>query len=156
MNQHIEKYIEERKREISRQKENEKMQLLLKLGLVEKDYYTQIGDQKKEDYPFYDPKKIMYYKLIYKEGVEEITDEEYSELLKYVPQEEEQNTIDNSMSGWYYFSIFMMILGIVGGIALGIVFESFVYLITVILYVLIFFTQTFLLCKIEKNTRSNK
>lgn len=104
-----------------------------------------------ENFPFYDDNALDRYR--YNAGI--ITDEDYNELLKYAPQNSATPKVTKQMSGWYVFSIIMMILGCLGGLIAGFAAENAIIAIVSILVVLIFFSTIILLCKIEYNTRTN-
>ena len=150
MNRYVEDYIARRKDEIVKEKEKERMKLLAKLRVGEKEYWKSFPSESMENFPFYDDNLDRYR---YNAG--EITDEDYNELLKYAPQNSATPEVTKHMSGWYVFSIIMMILGCLGGLIAGVAAEDAIIAIVSILGVLIFFSTIILLCKIEYNTRSN-
>lgn len=151
MNKYVEDYIAKRKVEIVKEKETEKMKLLANLRIGEKEYLRSFPGESMENFPYYDYNAIDRYR--YNAG--EITDEEYNELLKYAPKSSATPEVTKHMSGWYVFSIIMMILGCLGGLIAGFAAENAIIAIVSILGVLIFFSTIILLCKIEYNTRSN-
>ena len=82
MNRYVEDYIARRKDEIVKEKEKERMKLLAKLRVGEKEYWKSFPSESMENFPFYDDIALDRYR--YNAG--EITDEEYNELLKYAPK----------------------------------------------------------------------
>ena len=151
MNKYVEEYIAKRKVEIEKEKKVERMKLLAKLHIGEKEYLKDFPGENWENFPEYDDTTFNHFR--YNAG--EITDEEYKELQKYAPQKSTEPEATKRMSGWYVFSIIMMILGCLGGLIIGLSEENAIIAIVSILGVLIFFSQIILLCKIEYNTRSN-
>lgn len=157
MNKYIEDYITQRKKEMAEEKlrtnEAEKAGLLDKLQIGKREYRDDFPDEAFDNFPYYDNLKGKHYRY----NVGEVSDEDYAELLKYVPKKDK--TDDNSankISGWYTFGVIMMIIGCVGGIVVAIKTESAVSAICTIIGVLILFSQIILLSKIEYNTRSNQ
>ena len=156
MNKYIEEYISKRKKEIVEEekmaKDAEKAGIIDKLNLGEREYHDQFPDEPVENFPFFDSSRIMPYR--YNAG--EISDEDYAELLKYLPLNDKPVVkSDKKMSSWYTFAIIMMILGCFGGIIGGTAAESGWLAIGSVLGTVIFFSQIILLCRIEYNTRSN-
>ena len=156
MNKYVEEYISRRKQEIVEEemmaKDAEKEGVLNKLKLGEREYRDQFPDEPDDNFPYYDSSRFMYYR--YNAG--EISDEDYAELLKYLPSYDKPVVeSDKKMSGWYTFAIIMMIMGCIGGIIGGVAAESGWLAIGSVLGTLIFFSQIILLCRIEYNTRSN-
>jgi hypothetical protein len=120
MNEKIAKYIEIRKQEIALEKENEKMRVLAELGIFEKKYSG--SSKTSEEFPFYDPAEMRSYKIII-DG-EEISEEDYEELLKYVPKEEQEmdgfecdgKTYSSIKitSSWFQYAKTMIVVGAIG------------------------------------------
>lgn len=150
MNENIQHYIAERKEEVLFEHEKEKHLILEQLNLGKRVY----SDSKKQtsEYPLRDDlgNNNNAYRI---DAADDLTEEEYEELRKYAINNEESK---KGMSGWYYFAIIMMILGCLGGIYVGSEADNALVAISIILGILIFFSQIILLCKIEYNTRSNK
>lgn len=114
MNKIVEQYIEKRKGEIAKQEHNEKMKFLLDIGLAEKAFFTGSINDNRDDYPFYDPMNVRYYKIVLKDGIEEITDEEYEELKKHSPSKFNDTAANTKMSAWYNFAVAMIVAGAIG------------------------------------------
>ena len=157
MNKYIEDYIKQRKLEIAEEerlaKESEKEEVLFKLHIGAKEYYKDFLNEPADNFPFYDSAQQKHYRY----NLGDVTDDEYAELLKYIPSENKPKVDTNKkMSGWYTFSIIMVILGCIGGFIIGIMDKfNILYVIFSVLVSLIFFSQIILLCKIEYNTQSN-
>ena len=88
---------------INDQKKKQKSNILKQIGLVEKQYFT--SNDNKNDYPLYDYKEKNWYK----EDVIDISDEDYAELLKWLPK---NIKTEIKKSGWYTYSIILLILNI--------------------------------------------
>lgn len=150
MNKYIEEYIEKRKKEIEEEKTQERIALLNKLKLGEREYYKDFPNESYENFPCYDGLTNEYFR--YNRG--DISDDDIAELIKYVPKDEIiVSGKRKKMSGWYVFSIVMMILSIIGGIVAGILMMSIITCISAIIGSIVFFSPLILLCKIEYNTR---
>lgn len=151
MNKYVEEYIAKRKEEIVKEEKIERLRLFAKLRIGEKEYLKDFPGESWENFPNYDDYALDRFR--YNAG--EITDEEYNELLKYAPKNSAIPEVTKHKSGWYVFSIIMMVLGCLGGLIAGLAEENAIIAIVSILGVLIFFSTIILLCKIEYNTRSN-
>ena len=158
MNKYIEEYISQRKREILEEeqlaKQAEKEDILEKLHLGDREYQSDFPDEPENNFPCYDSVRNEYYRYY----LGEVSDDDYLELLKYIPKEDKPKvTSSKKMSGWYTFAIVMLILCCSGTLIGGIVEEyPFLTIIAAILGSLIFFSQIILLCKIEYNTRAEE
>lgn len=152
MNKYVEEYIAKRKIEIEKEKQAERIKLFTKLQIGEKEYRKDYPNEEIDAFPEYDNTNFSYFRR----NIGNITDEDYAELLKYVPNESKTELISNKkMSGWYYFAIIMIFLGCIGSLLVGGETKSVIAGIASALGVIIFFSQIILLCKIEYNTRSN-
>ena len=154
MNEMIQNYIDKRKEEIALEHEREKHQLLENLSIGNKIYSD--SNKRTLEFPLYYEYDLnnKAYRI---DAADNLSEEDYAELLKYVPKKDKPKTESKEeMSGWYYFAIIMMFIGCIGGIALGVKNKDAVVAIASVLGVLIFFSQIILLCKIEYNTRSKK
>ena len=156
MNQYVEKFIERRKKEIAIEKEQEKLNVLETLwtGMTEREYSKE--KQITGEFPLFDPKKERAYRLKYKEGIEEISDEDYEELLKFIPTNNKNTQIvKEKISGWYTFAMILIVIGCLAGIIIiGDSKESYANELGLssIFGSLIIASQIILLCKIEFNT----
>lgn len=112
MNKYIEEYISKRKQEIAEEelkaKQKKKATLLKDLNIGVIEYRTDFPNEPAENFPNWDSLNAKYYR----NNIGEITDEEYSELLKYVPDKSK-----DEKSGWHTFATVKIILG---GIAVAI------------------------------------
>ena len=153
MNKYIQDYISKKKKE---NKEDEKMSLaevLNKLQIGKKEYLGDCDGAPTMDFPFFDMEKNDYYRY----NVGEVSDEEYEELLKYVPDEVNPNgTNKGKMSFWYWCAIILMAVGIIGGIVVASERHGEAAGIGIIIGSMVFFSQIILLSRIEYNTRKNK
>ena len=153
MNKYIQDYISKKKKE---NKEDEKMSLaevLNKLQIGKKEYLGDFEGAPTMDFPFFDMEKNDYYRY----NVGEVSDEEYEELLKYVPDEVNPNGINKGkMSFWYWFAIILMAVGVIGGIVVASEWHGEAAGIGIIIGSMVFFSQIILLSRIEYNTRKNK
>lgn len=149
MNKYVEEYIAKRKAEIEREEKSERMKMISMLQIGKREDQRDFPDENLENFPCYD--YSTYSRFRYNAG--EISDEDYNELLKYVPQNQDFNR--KKMSGWYIFAIIMVIIGCIGSVLVGGETNSVTTGIISGLGVIIFFSQIILLCKIEYNTRSN-
>lgn len=149
MNKYIEDYISKKKKENKEDEEITLAEILNELEIGEKEYLGDFKGAPKMDFPFYDMEKGDYYR--YNAG--EVSDEEYKELLKYVPDKVKRD--NGKMSFWYWFSIILMFICIIGDIALG-AEENWGAGLGIIVGSMIFFAQIILLSRIEYNTRNNK
>lgn len=115
MHQLVQKYLNKKsngKSELLPQKRND---LLLELGLFEKEYSDK--NEYSTEFPESEwdnqTKTIKYYKKV----PVQVSDEEYSEILKYQKQEAKPtNTISTVFKG---LALFVFIGGFIAGIALG-------------------------------------
>lgn len=155
MNKYIEEYISQRKQEIAEDnrlaKEAEREVVLDKLHLGKREYHKDFPDETEENFPCYDSERNEYFRY----NLGEVSDEDYTELLKYLPKENKPKKMNNKkISGWYTFAIIMLILCCLGALIGGIAEEyPLLNIIAGVLGSLIFFSQIILLCKIEYNTR---
>ena len=155
MNKYIEEYITRRKEEIAEEerlaKQAQKDGLVEKLKLGKREYQSDFPEESETDFPYYDSVRNEYYRC----NIGEVSDEDYLELLKYVPADDKpKEAPKKSMSGWHTFAVIMMILGCLAGAIEGLLEDgSIIVAIGIVLGVLIFFSQIILLCKIEYNTR---
>ncbi len=148
MNKYIEEYIEERKQEL-------KKDLIKRLFNDKGDVEFKEDEGYSSDYPQYDSVQQKWFRR----SIGEVSDEDYKELLKWIPgsvNEPRQKPKRKSISGWYYFAIIFIIIGLIGsffamaaggdaGIIAGV---------SIGISVLILCPQIILLCKIERNTRT--
>jgi len=67
--------------------EKDKFILMRKLGLVEKEYFDGVGEGDPSVYPYYEWDAVSKVSRRYKFVSIKMTDEEYAELLKYVPSD---------------------------------------------------------------------
>jgi len=74
----VDEYIEKQKKAISSEKEKSKKELLIRLGLFEREYDS-LRESVSKEYPEFDYTKQRPYK--YK--IENLSDAQYEELLKY-------------------------------------------------------------------------
>ena len=109
MDERVKSYINE-------QKKKQKERVLKSIGLVEREYAPN-NKEKSNNYPHYDYKT----QKAYRENVIDISDEDYAELLKWIPIKEKQDekninkkTEKKKISGWYTYSIILLILSIIG------------------------------------------
>lgn len=154
MNEAIQSYIEKRKVEIPIEHEREKQQLLEKLKIGKRVFSGK--STASLEYPLliqdtYDQKS---YKIDVAEG---FTDEDYEELLKYVPNKDKEIKSEGGKSFWYFFGIILMLVGIVAGVYLAGT-NPYERLTGVAISIgsMVFFSQMILLAKIEYNTREKK
>ncbi|MBP5743165.1 MAG: hypothetical protein J6W49_07000, partial [Paludibacteraceae bacterium] len=93
----------------------------------------------------------------YRLSIGDISDEDYKELLKWIPETpEEPKQKSKGISGWYYFAIIFIIIGLIGSffaIAVG-RDAGIIAGLSIGISVLILCSQIILLCKIERNTRT--
>lgn len=155
MNKKIEEYIQKRKEELASEKEQEKINLLFQLGLakVRREYQRNHPGEPLAAFP-YQNANGAHYRIV--GNCEEISDEEYQELLKYAPQEKKEK---KKISGWYLYGQIMMILGGLGGLIMAAAADDGSQAIAgigLILGSITLFSQIILLAKIEYNTRKTK
>lgn len=97
MDERVKQYIEERKRQMAEQASLEKEtkdayelerkeKILIKAGLCDREYMSK-SHPNWEDYPYFDNLVGERYRL----KLWDVSDEEYSELLKYIPEEEKHS-----------------------------------------------------------------
>lgn len=150
MNKYIEEYISKK---VEESHENQKMPLadiLNKLQIGERVYLGDCEGAPTMDFPFYDMGRNDYYRY----SIGEVTDEEYEELLKYVPDDTKLKvTAKGKMSFWYWFAIVLMVVGVIGGIAVASERHGEAAGIGIIIGSMVFFSQIILLSRIEYNTR---
>ena len=154
MNKYIEEYIERTKKEQAEEKIVNKEAFLRdianKLQIGEKEFRKDFPDEPEFDFPYLDYSLNQYYRYT----LRDVSDEDFAELLKYLPEDEKPEPISTKrMSGWYTFIIIIMIIAIFGSIAVAMEAGSFFVALCSIIGVLVFFAQLILLCKIEYNTR---
>ena len=108
MNKYIEEYIEARKRELTKKESNEKEKLIKKLFKdkgEKKEFKEENPKEYSRNYLLYDNEQQKWYRR----SIGEVSDEDYKELLKWIPEESEEQQIEEpkskSISGWYYFAI---------------------------------------------------
>lgn len=151
MNKYIEEYISKQKKQ---NHEDNKMYLadvLNKLQIGNKEYLSEFEGAPTVDFPFYDMEKNDYYRY----NVGEVSDEEYKELLKYVPEDAKPDGISRGkMSFWYGFAILLMVVCVIGGIIVALDEDASLG-IGIIIGSMVLFSQIILLSKIEYNTRKN-
>ncbi|MBP5136605.1 MAG: hypothetical protein ILP23_04685 [Paludibacteraceae bacterium] len=156
MNEYIEEYIETRKKELAAEALDEKQKLIKKLfkNQGEKEFKEENPEAYSRDYPLYDATVKKWYRL----SIGDISDEDYAELLKWMPKTDNTPTEPKrkSISGWYYFAIIFIIIGLIGSffaIAVG-RDAGIIAGLSIGISVLILCSQIILLCKIERNTRT--
>lgn len=151
MNKYIQEYISKQKKQ---NHEDNKMYLsdvLNKLQIGKKEYLSEFEGAPTVDFPYYDVDKDDYYRY----NVGEVSDEEYEELLKYVPEDAKPDGIvRGKMSFWYGFAIVLMVVCVIGGIIIA-SNEDAGLGIGIIIGSMVFFSQIILLARIEYNTRKN-
>lgn len=159
MNKYIEEYIEARKRELTKKESNEKEKLIKKLFKdkgEKKEFKEENPKEYSRDYPLYDNEQQKWYRR----SIGEVSDEDYKELLKWIPEESEEQQIEEpkskSISGWYYFAIIFIIIGLIGSVfAMAVGRDAGIIAgVSIGISVLILCSQIILLCKIERNTRT--
>lgn len=155
MNQYVEKYIERRKREIAEENESVRKEKISKIAnkiqIGEREFRKDFPDEPEFDFPYVDYSQNQCYRY----NIGELSDEEYEELLKYIPDAKKAESNEKKgMTGWYIFAIVMLVLSCIGGCVAGIALASWSTAIGAVLTSLIFFSQIILLCKIEYNTRN--
>lgn len=102
----VKQFIEEQKRKLEESadlekqaidayEEEKKRNILIKAGMYEKEFMPK-GYENWEDYPFFDNITGSRYKL----NIYDIPDEDYQEMLKYIP-EDEQNEIKTESENPY-------------------------------------------------------
>ncbi len=153
MNKYIEEYISNQKKQNQEDKKMTVAEVLNNLKIGKKEYLKDFDGSPNMDFPFYDMEKNDYYRY----NVGEMTDEEFEELLKYVPEDSvpSKNT-NGKMSFWYWFAIVLMFVGIISGIAVASSErDGVIGGIGIIVGSMVFFSQIILLSRIEYNTRKN-
>ena len=152
MNKYIEEYISKQKKQNHEDNKMYIADVINKLQIGKKEYLSESDSASTTKYPFYDMEKNEYYGY----NVGEVSDEDYKELLKFVPEDAKPDeTVRGKMSFWYWLAIVLMsvciIIGIIvasdedAGLGIGIIIGS-----------MVFFSQIILLSRIEYNTRKNK
>ncbi len=149
MNKYIKEYIELRKEEIVEEERLKKFGLLEKLKLGKMEYSGDFPDDPKDSFPYYDISRNDCYRY----NLGEVSEEDYAELLKYIPADNNPEVPQKKKSGWYTFALVLLSIGCLIGVIGGMVMEDIWYTIGIVIGVLIFFSQIILLCKIEYNTR---
>lgn len=104
MNEHIQKYLEKRNAEKREEQRKQVLKLCNDLRIGEREYPE--GSEYTETYPYWDADKGKYYRY----NIGEITDEEFN-LLMEGRKDEPKYVEEPERSGWYAFSIVMIILG---------------------------------------------
>lgn len=139
MNKYIEEYIGARAFE-------NKDGILNKFQIGEKEFNKKPKEGDKA-YPFFDSSQKLYYR--YK--IDELEYDDYKELLKWIPSEKKEKKI----SGWYYFAIALIMIGIVGALITVLAGgkEYAITAISMVVGILTLCSQIILLSKIEYNTR---
>ena len=156
MNKYIENYIEERKKELAAEALDEKQNLIKKMFRYqgEKEFNEENPKEYSRDYPLYDKQAGKWYRL----NIGEVSDEDYAELLKWMPKTDNTPTEPKrkSISGWYYFAIIFIIIGLIGSFfAMAVGGDAGIIAgVSIGISVLILCSQIILLCKIERNTRT--
>ena len=158
MNKYIEEYIAQRKKEIEKEKQitrnSERADIFKKLG-IGREYYDDHSNEPASNFPYWDDSVGGYYR--YNFDPEDISDEEFEELLKYIPNDEVEDTHSSTkMSFWYYFALMMVFIGCVSGVYVGSKVDSFTLTIGIIYGTLVLSAIIILLSKIEYNTRAKK
>lgn len=150
MNKYIEEYISKQKKQSHEDNKMSLAEVLNNLQIGKKEYLSEFEGAPTMDFPFYDMEKNDYYRY----NVGEVSDEEYKELLKYVPEDSMPNsTSKGKMSFWYWFAIVLMAVGIISGIVVA--DDDAGIGIGIIIGSMVFFSQIILLSRIEYNTRKN-
>lgn len=150
MNKYIEEYISKQKRQNQEDKKMPLADVLNKLQIGKKEYLSEFEGAPTMDSPFYDMEKNDYYRY----NIGEVSDEEYEELLKYVPEDvKPDGIVKGKMSFWYWFAIVLMAVGVIGGIAVALERHGEAAGIGIIVGSMVFFSQIILLSRIEYNTR---
>lgn len=153
MNKYIEEYISMQKKQNHEDSKMSIADVLNKLKIGKKEYLSEFEGAPTMDFPFYDMEKNDYYRY----NVGEVSDEEYEELLKYLPDDSKSNGASKGkMSFWYWFAIVLMVVGVIGGIAVASERHGEAAGIGIIVGSMVFFSQIILLSRIEYNTRKIK
>ena len=138
MHKYVDEFIEQQKAaklqedadllRVEQEIEQEKrINILRQVGFIEKVYFDGNGDFNDEEYPHCEWDPVSQSNRYYKEIPYDITDEEYAEILKYVPSEviEEAKADTNPPSGsaislaLKFFAGIEIIGGAITGIALA-------------------------------------
>ncbi len=152
MNKYIAEYISKQKKQNHEDKKMPIADVINKLQIGEREYISSFDGVPTMEFPYYDSVRDDYYRYT----VGDVTDEEFEELLKYVPNDDKPKEIfKNKMSFWYWFAIVLMLGGIIGGIALASERETEGAGIGLIIGSMLMCSQIILLSKIEYNTRKN-
>ena len=168
MNKYIEEYITRRKVEIAKEEQEKMASLINNLRLGKKEFHKDFPNEPEKSFPYFYSSAAFKYRY----NIGEVSDEDYAELLKYVPENNTPIVPYKKMNKWYFFAIITLILGCIGGIILAFVGDDLAfssiggvliesdggngYVISLILSALMFLSQIILLCKIEYNTRLKK
>ena len=114
MNKYIEEYIKQRKNEIAEDerltKEAEKAEVLSKLHVGVKEYYKDFPNEPADNFPFYDSAQQQHYRY----NIGDVTDEEYAELLKYVPPAQKSKTNNKAENLLDIASSVVLYSGVIG------------------------------------------
>jgi len=117
MNKYIEDYIKQRKLEIAEEerlaKESEKENVLSKLHIGAKEYYKDFPNEPADNFPFYDSALQQHYRY----NLGDVTDDEYAELLKYVPLAKKGKTNNKAEDLLNIASSVILYAGVIGFIA---------------------------------------
>ena len=91
MNPKVEEFIRKAKEQRQIEEKKERDILLISLGLVDETKTIEIVEYsatKDEEHKFIDPQKKMFYKKDVFPAPIDVTDEEYNEILKYIPSKD--------------------------------------------------------------------
>ncbi|MBR4120084.1 MAG: hypothetical protein IKK64_08435 [Bacteroidales bacterium] len=147
MNPKVEEFINKMKKEKEFEEQKKREELLISLGLIDESKstkeikYFDVWDGTKECK--WHASKQKYCKEINSYVPIEVTDEEYNEILKYVTIE---NPIDNNTKSkttkWSNvisaITLIVLIIGIVSGIIVSIAIDSFIPIVYVGIYFVIY------------------
>ncbi len=117
MNTKVEKFLNEARAKKLENLRNEKDQILVSIGLCEKEkVYSEDSRHITNDYPYWDNEKKQYYG--YKKTPVEVSDEEYNEILEYITCKEnsephENNTAESTIKT---VATIILIFGIISSI----------------------------------------
>lgn len=127
MDEKAQRYIDEQIEKRRNADQEKKIRILKDLGLGE--YEAKPKGAKKKDYP--DWREVDGKERYCRFVPIQMTDEEFEELMKYIPEERQEHQNQYPMSGWYGFAIaitvisaFVMVAGsgaaaIIGGCVFG-------------------------------------
>ena len=91
MNPKVEEFIRKAKEQQQIEEKKERDILLISLGLVDETKTIEIVEYsatRDEEHKFIDPQKKMFYKKDVFPAPIDVTDEEYNEILKYIPSKD--------------------------------------------------------------------